>query len=98
MKQSLVYLFFILFLSSFSPKAHINEIELSCVKNHKASNTCHFNFKVDGEKYRFVDMGCKYGRNREEVLKKAQEGTLALAKDWKIECPEVKTEKPSTGF
>lgn len=73
-----------------------SEIELTCIKNHKASNSCHFNFKVDGMKYRYVDIGCKYGRNKEEILTKAKEGSLALAKDWKIECPEVKTQKPNT--
>jgi hypothetical protein len=81
-------------LCGFTAQTPNDNIELSCVKNHKASNTCHFNFIVDGAKYRFVDMGCKYGRNKEEVLKLAKEGNLALAKDWKIECPE---KKPETG-
>jgi hypothetical protein len=86
-------------LCGFTSNVADDNIELSCVKNHKASNTCHFNFKVDGAKYRFVDMGCKYGRNKEEVLKLAKEGNLALAKDWKIECPEPKPTSSSTqGF
>jgi hypothetical protein len=88
-----------LLLCGFVSKFPSDNIELSCVKNHKASNSCHFNFKVDGAKYRFVDMGCKYGRNKEEVLKMAKEGNLALAKDWKIECPAPKSETPSgNGF
>lgn len=85
-----------LFLFGFTSPVQTDNVELSCVKNHKASNTCHFNFKIDGMKYRFVDMGCKYGRNKEEAIKKAKEGTLALAKDWKLECPEPKPEKEGT--
>ena len=78
-----------------------DNIDFSCMKMHKASNTCHFNFKVDGAPYRFVDIGCKYSKKKEEVIKKAKEGSLALAKDWKIDCPEDKTEaekKKPQGF
>lgn len=81
---------------SFRPKQGEN-VEFVCMKTHKASNTCHFNFKVDGAKYRFVDIGCKYSKKREEVIEKAKEGTLALALDWKIECPEAK-EKTGKDF
>lgn len=63
-------------------------IEFTCLKMHKATNTCHFNFRVDGAKYRYVDMGCNYNKKVEEVVKKVKAGTLALAKDWKIDCPE----------
>jgi hypothetical protein len=63
------------------------------MKMHKASNTCHFNFKVDGAKYRFVDIGCKYSKKKDEVIKNAKEGTIALSKDWKIECPEAQEKK-----
>jgi hypothetical protein len=62
------------------------EIELVCMRKHNASNVCHYNFKVEGEKYRFLDIKCK--NTREDILKKAKEGKLALAKDWKIDCPE----------
>ncbi|MFD0998886.1 hypothetical protein ACFQ21_06185 [Ohtaekwangia kribbensis] len=73
-------------------------IEFSCMKTHKASNTCHFNFKVDGAKYRYVDIGCKFSSKRDEVIKKAKEGTIALSRDWKIECPEPKEQKPDGGL
>jgi hypothetical protein len=86
-------------LTAFSAPSDDN-VDFSCIKKHKASNTCHFNFIIDGAKYRFVDMGCKYEKKKDEVIKKAKEGTLALAKDWKIDCPAVKEEKEkqSTGF
>ncbi len=66
------------------------KIEFSCQKTHMATNTCHFNFTVDGKKYCYVDMGCKYNRKAAEVLKKVKDGSLALAKGWKIECPKSK--------
>jgi hypothetical protein len=77
-------------LTGFKSNYQGENIEFSCLKTHKASNTCHFNFRVDGAKYRFVDMGCKYNNKVQEVIKKVRAGTLALAKDWKIDCPEVK--------
>ena len=77
----------LIFLMSFSPNQSSN-IEFSCFKMHKATNTCHFNFTVDGAKFRYVDMGCKYSKKVDEVVKKVKDGSLALARDWKIECPE----------
>lgn len=71
-------------------------IEFVCMKTHKASNTCHFNFKVDGANYRYVDIGCKYSKKQDDLVKKVKEGELFLAKDWKIECPQPK-EKPQDG-
>ena len=79
----------IIFLMSFSPEQGAN-IEFSCFKMHKASNTCHFNFIVDGAKYRYVDMGCKYSKKVDEVVQKVKAGSLALARDWKIDCPAAK--------
>ncbi len=79
----------LIFLMSFSPSQSSN-IEFSCMKMHKATNTCHFNFIVDGAKFRYVDMGCKYSKKVDEVVKKAKDGSLALARDWKIECPPTK--------
>jgi hypothetical protein len=35
-------------------------------------------------------MGCKYSKKTDEVIKKVKEGSLALARDWKIECPPTK--------
>jgi hypothetical protein len=83
----------VFFLCSFAPTQSDN-VDFSCLKVHKASNTCHFNFKIDGAKYRFMDIGCKYSKKKDEVIKKAKEGTLALAREWKIECPEQKEIKP----
>jgi hypothetical protein len=65
-----------------------SSVEFICMKSHKATNTCHFNFTVDGAKYRYLDKGCKYSRKTDELVKKVKEGSLALAKDWKIECPQ----------
>jgi hypothetical protein len=62
--------------------------EFVCLKTLKAKNECHYNFLVDGGKFRFVDIGCK--KKKEDVLKKVQAGELPLAKDWKIECPMPK--------
>lgn len=67
-------------------------VEFVCLKTHKASNTCHFNFKVDGANYRYVDIGCKYSKKKDDLIKKVKEGTIFLAKDWKIDCPEPKPE------
>lgn len=79
----------IIVLSSFRPSTQ-SDPEFICMKTHKASNTCHFNFKVDGAKYRYVDIGCKYQKKVNDVILKAKEGTIALSRDWKIECPEPK--------
>jgi hypothetical protein len=90
MKISSAFIVCFLVLAGFAPADPDNNIDLSCMKIHKASNTCHFNFKVDGARYRFVDVGCKYSGKKDEVIRKAREGSLALAREWKIECPEVK--------
>lgn len=73
-------------------------IEFSCMKTQKSTNTCHFNFVVDGAKYRYVDIGCKFSKKKDEAIKKVKEGSLALAKDWKIECPEAKEKKDGQHF
>jgi hypothetical protein len=92
MKLSLyAFILAFVFLSGFKPKQE--EIEFVCLKTHKASNTCHFNFKVNGANYRFVDVGCKYNKKQEELIRKVQDGNLFLAKDWKISCPEPKEKK-----
>ncbi len=61
-----------------------SKLELVCVKNSKAKNTCYYNFKVDGKQYQFMDIGCRYSRER--VLQKVEQGTIALGKDWKVPC------------
>lgn len=67
-----------------------DNVEFICLKTHKASNTCYFNFKVDGAKYTYVDKGCKKSKKKDETINKVKEGELALSRDWKIDCPESK--------
>lgn len=61
-----------------------SKLELVCVKNSKAKNTCYYNFTIDGVHYQYMDIGCKY--TREKVLQKVEQGTIALGKDWKVPC------------
>ncbi|MCS6975125.1 MAG: hypothetical protein N2044_07795 [Cyclobacteriaceae bacterium] len=63
-----------------------DEVELVCVRKQIAANICHYNFLINGMPYRYLDNGCR--ESRESALKKAREGKLALAKEWKLECPE----------
>lgn len=56
------------------------------MKRQMSTKTCHYNFIIDGAKYRYVDMGCKF-RDRAEVVDRARSGRIALAREWKIECP-----------
>ncbi len=94
MKKSVVYVLFTAIILSTSFRVDQGEnIVFSCMKTLKATNTCHFNFIVDGAKYRHIDIGCKFSKKQAEVIKKVKEGSLALAKDWKIECPEAKEKK-----
>ena len=87
MKVTAVICSLIVFVSmGFLPGSDQADVQLTCFKAHKATNTCHFNFTIDGARYRYVDIGCKYSKKQDEVIKKAKEGTLALAKDWKIDC------------
>lgn len=101
MKSSFASLaLFAIFFFSFSPKLQSN-VEFICFKKHVATNTCHFNFKVDGAEYRFVDNGCEFEKNKQEILDKAKAGSLGLAKDWKLECQQVKekeSDPASEGF
>lgn len=94
LRSGLFLSLFIIF-SSNTYKYQDDGIEFVCLKTHKATNTCHFNFIVNGEKFRHVDMGCKFSRKQEELIKKVKDGTAALAKDWKIDCPEPKKKKES---
>lgn len=73
-----------LFLSSATSFKVKEDIDLACVRKHNASNSCHYNFTIGGINYRYVDLGCK--ASRESIMKKAKEGKLGLAKDWKIVC------------
>lgn len=75
----------ILFLFLFSSGNHKEEKpELICIRNNKSSNTCYYNFKIEGVKYHFRDIGCKYDKTK--VLEKIEEGSIALAHDWKVSC------------
>jgi hypothetical protein len=76
-----VIAFFVLTASS-TPTSE--EVELICTRKNSASNTCYYNFKINGVNYRYTDVGCK--GKKEELVKKAQHGKLGLARDWKVEC------------
>jgi len=93
--QAILSVVLLVFLSSSSVKYQDESIEFVCHKTHKATNTCHFNFILNGAKYRHVDIGCKFTKKKDELIKKVKEGSLALAKDWKIDCPEPKEKKES---
>lgn len=67
-----------------------DEVELTCVKKQMSTQTCHYNFTINGIRYRFIDNGCK--AKKEDIIKKAKAGKLALAKDWKIDCEAKKDE------
>jgi hypothetical protein len=90
--RSLIVFGIFILSTGFTPGQGDN-IEFICMKMHKATNTCYFNFKVDGAKYKYVDMGCKFSKKKEEAIKKVKDGTLALSKDWKIDCPESAEKK-----
>jgi hypothetical protein len=93
MKKTTLTILVALMLTSFTKSVKLREeVELVCVKRHSTSNSCHYNFKIGGANYRFIDVGCK--GKKDEIIKKANEGELGLAKDWKIVCPEPKA-KPS---
>ena len=87
-------LFLLVVLSSFFFSSHEKirftqeEVELICTKKHRTSNTCHYNFRIGGINYRFIDAGCK--GKKDSIIKKAKEGKLGLAKEWKIPCTEQK--------
>jgi hypothetical protein len=91
---TLSILFLIIFYSG-SNRYQGEEVEFVCHKMHKASNTCHFNFIINGAKYRHVDMGCKFTKKKDELIQKVKEGSVALAREWKIDCPEAKEKKDS---
>lgn len=79
-------LIFILgFIALHSTAHNEDEVELVCVRKQMATNVCHYNFLINGMPYCYLDNGCR--ENRESVIKKAREGKLALAKEWKVECP-----------
>jgi hypothetical protein len=40
-------------------------------------------------------MGCKFTKKKDELIQKVKEGSVALAREWKIDCPEAKEKKDS---
>lgn len=91
--QTVVAGFLFIILSSGVSGYQGENVEFVCYKTHKATNSCHYNFIINGAKYRHVDMGCKFSNKKDELIKKVKEGSAALAKDWKIDCPEAKEKK-----
>lgn len=75
-----------------TPIAVQDQAEFVCIKNQKSTNTCYYNFTIGGIPYHFRDVGCK--RKKDDIIKDVNAGELALSKDWKIPCPEVKKEEP----
>jgi hypothetical protein len=81
----------VMMMSSSSRRFQAENIEFVCLKKHVTSKTCHYNFTIDGGKFRYVDIGCKY--KKDEVIDRVKEGAFAVAKDWKIDCPSSKDKK-----
>jgi hypothetical protein len=72
----------------FSFTTNINQddhVEFVCKRKQMSTNRCHYNFKVDGARFRYVDIGCRF-KKTDDVIKKVRSGELALAKNWEIEC------------
>ncbi|MCZ8021767.1 MAG: hypothetical protein O9302_09850 [Cyclobacteriaceae bacterium] len=91
--KSLTIIFLSLLLFSFTDNKfdYQENVEFVCNKTLKAKNECHYNFLVDGGKFRYVDVGCR--RKKEDVIEKVKAGEIPLAKDWKLECPMPKKEE-----
>ena len=91
--KTLIILILSVILFSFTDDnfTYQENVEFVCSKNIKAKNECHYNFLVDGGKFRYVDIGCR--RKKEEVIEKVKAGEIPLAKDWKLECPMPKKEE-----
>jgi len=81
--------------ANFSIHSQQSNIEFVCQKKQMAKNQCHYNFKVDGGKYHFVDVGCRFKQN--DVIEKVKEGSFALGSSWKIECSKIGDRK-GVGF
>lgn len=91
MKNTFLICLVALILTAFTKPVIQEEVELICTKRHSTTNTCHYNFKIGGINYRYLDVGCK--GKKDEIIKDVKAGELGLAKEWKIPCPEPK-EKP----
>ncbi|MBX2945762.1 MAG: hypothetical protein KF725_08000 [Cyclobacteriaceae bacterium] len=88
MNRIVVTVIILFLLSGFTVSSVEDEVELTCVKKQMSTQTCHYNFTINGIRYHFIDNGCK--TKKEDIIKKAKIGKLALAKDWKIECEAKK--------
>lgn len=86
------YLIILFLIIGGSKTAPGDNVEFVCMRKHAATKTCYYNFKVDGARYRYVDMGCKF-KDKEDVIKKAKEGDIALAREWKVACMEIEPGK-----
>lgn len=93
MKLSVLFLFLLCVCFTGPALKPVDHVEFVCMKKNMASKTCHYNFTIDGARYRYVDIGCKF-KKTEKVIEKAQTGELALARDWKIACPDSKEANP----
>jgi hypothetical protein len=90
MKNAIIFIFLLATVSLTGFSVRQSNAEFVCQKFLKAKNECHYNFLVDGGKFRYVDIGCK--RKKDDVIEKVKAGEIPLAKDWKIECPMPKKE------
>jgi len=70
---------------SFTAEQQDDHIQFICKRKQTSTNRCHYNFKVDGAKFRYIDIGCKI-KKQSELIEKVKSGDIALAKDWEIEC------------
>jgi hypothetical protein len=97
MKLSAINFLPVLFilLGSFT-KTNQDNIEFVCMKKQMAPQHCHYNFIVDGGKFRYVDIGCRF--KKDYVIEKVKEGGLGLARDWKIACQEVSEKKDQNSY
>ena len=95
------FVFFLFVFGAFTKPNQESSIEFVCMKKQIAPNNCHYNFIVDGGKFRYVDIGCRF-KKKDDVIEKVKDGSLGLAKDWKIACPQPKEEskekKAETGY
>jgi hypothetical protein len=73
-----------------------DEAEFVCLRTHKSTNTCYYNFKIGGMPHHFKDVGCK--RKKDKVIEDVNAGELALSKEWKIPCPEEKKPDSPSGL
>ena len=60
--QAILSVVLLIIFSAGSSKYQNENVEFVCYKTHKASNTCHYNFIINGAKYRHVDIGCKFSQ------------------------------------